>query len=117
MSTWFRHHVLSRLWVTFVTLGLGFFVFGACTVHLGLMFTANLELLRDHGWRAAMDGGALQLLELVVTGYIGVAAYVVLKTCEHRLSDWLSGHEHPQHIASTHEAERETTPGPTESKL
>jgi len=27
----------------------------------------------------------------VATGYAAVAAYVVLKTCEHRLAHWLGG--------------------------
>lgn len=91
MTAWFRRHVLSRIWLTFVVLGLAFFVFGACTVNLGLLFMANLRLLAGDGWRAAMDGGAAQLAQLVVTGYVGVGAYVVLKTCEHRLADWLGG--------------------------
>jgi hypothetical protein len=97
MSRWFRRHVLSRLWLTFVVLGLAFFVFGACTVDLGLLFTANLRLLAEHGWMAAMDGAAVQLLQLAGTGYLGVAAYVVLKTCEHRLSDWLGHTVHGIH--------------------
>jgi hypothetical protein len=109
MSSWFRHHVLSRLWLTFVVLGFSFFVFGASTVNLGLMFTANLELLREVGWRAAMDGAAVQLLGLVSTGYIGVGAYVVLKTCEHRLSEWLSGNAHAQERADSQAPEAKTT--------
>jgi hypothetical protein len=38
-----------------------------------------------------MDGALWQLLELAATGYLSIAAYVVFKSCEHRLSDWL-GH-------------------------
>jgi hypothetical protein len=33
-----------------------------------------------------MDGAARQFVELVVTGYLSLAAYVVFKTCEYRLS-------------------------------
>ena len=116
MSLWFRRHVLSRPWLAFLVLGLAFFVFGACTIHLGLMFTVNLELLRDHGWRAAMDGAALQLLELVATGYVAVASYVVLKTCEHRLSQWLSGDDHAVHDAGAHAPGRETSSDAPASK-
>jgi len=36
-----------------------------------------------------MDGALRQLVELVLTGYLSIAAYVVFKTCEHRLSNWL----------------------------
>ena len=92
MNTLFQRWVLSRLWLTYVVLGLSFFVFGAGTVSLGLLFAANVRLLGEHGWQAVMDGALWQLVELVSTGYLSIAAYVVLKTCEHRLSDWL-GHE------------------------
>lgn len=36
-----------------------------------------------------MDGALLQRVELVLTGTVCMAAYVVFKTCEHRLSHWL----------------------------
>jgi hypothetical protein len=101
MSKLFRTFVLSRLWLTFLVLGASFLVFGACTVNLGFLLMANLRLLTEYGWQAAMDGGLEQLLRLVATGYVGVSAYVVLKTCEHRLSDWLAGRDHasPAHPA------------------
>ena len=93
MNTFFQRHVLSRLWSTFVVLGLGLVVFGACTLNLGLLLMANLHLLQSYGWQAVMDGAMLQLLELIATGYAGLASYVVFKSCEHRLTDWLShGH-------------------------
>ena len=91
MRRWFQRTVLSRLWLTFVVLGVSFFAFGAGTVNLGRLFMANARLLDDYGWQAVRDGGFRQLLELIATGYLSAAAYVVFKTCEHRLSDWL-GH-------------------------
>ncbi len=89
MNTFFQRHVLSRLWATFIVLGLGLVVFGACTYNLGLLLMANVELLRNYGWQAVMDGGLKQFIELVLTGYTGMAAYVIFKSCEHRLTDWL----------------------------
>jgi hypothetical protein len=89
MNTFFQRHVLSRLWATFLALGLGLVVFGGCTVDLGLLLMANLHLLESYGWQAVMDGAFGQLVELVLTGYAGLAAYVVFKSCEHRLTDWL----------------------------
>jgi len=93
MRVAFQRRVLSRIWLTFIVLGLSFFAFGAGTVNLGLLFVANTRLLSDYGWRAVMDGALWQLLELALTGYLSIAAYVVFKTCEHRLSYWL-GNEH-----------------------
>jgi len=91
MNRLFQRLVLSRLWLTFIVLGLSFLAFGVGTLNLGLLLMANARLLSDYGWRAIMDGALRQLLELAVTGYLSIAAYVVFKACEHRLSDWL-GH-------------------------
>lgn len=92
MNALFQRWVLSRLWLTFIVLGISFFVFGACTVNLGLQFMSNAAFLRMYGWQAVMDGALAQLVELVATGYLSIGAYVVFKACEHRMSDWL-GHE------------------------
>ena len=93
LPRWFHRAVLARRWATFLMLGLGFFVFGACTLNLFFLFRANSSLVLEHGWMALMDGAALQFLELLCTGYTGMAAYLIFKTCEHRLVHWLSGHE------------------------
>ena len=91
MNTLFQKVILSRLWLTFVVLGLSFFAGALGTLNLVTLLIANLRLLRDHGLAAVMDGGLQQLLELTMQGSISCVAYVVFKTCEHRLSDWL-GH-------------------------
>jgi hypothetical protein len=44
-------------------------------------------LLTSYGWQAVMDGGLRQLLEIVITGYLSMAAYVIFKVCEHVLVD------------------------------
>ncbi|NUZ06791.1 hypothetical protein [Piscinibacter koreensis] len=85
-----RHHVLSRAWLSFLVLGLAFFVFGACTLNLGMLLVGNLKLLGEHGWQAVVEGGLRQFGELVATGYVGIAAYVVLKACEQRCVEWLT---------------------------
>jgi len=91
VKTLFHRWVLSRLWATFLALCLSFLAFGAGTLNLIYMFSANLAFLTSQGWQAAMDGAVLQLLELTLTGALSMAAYVVFKTCEHRLSHWLAG--------------------------
>jgi hypothetical protein len=95
MNTFFQRHVLSRLWATFIVLGFGLLIFGACTVNLGLLLMANLQLLQNYGLQAVMDGAIAQLVQIVLTGYAGLVAYVMFKSCEHRLTDWL-GHENGQ---------------------
>jgi hypothetical protein len=85
LSAWFRGVVLSRRWLTFVVMGLAFFVFGSGSLNLFFLLRANGELLAEYGWQAAMDGAAQQLLELLLSGYLSMAAYVVFKACEHAL--------------------------------
>lgn len=89
-NTLLQRHVLPRAWLSFLVLGVAFFVFGACTLNLGMLLVGSFRLLGEHGWQAAMEGGLRQLLELVATGYLGIAAYVVLKACEHRCVHWLT---------------------------
>ncbi len=85
LQRWFNEAVLSRRWATFILLGLAFFCFGAGTLNLFVLLRANAALIAAHGWQAIMDGGLRQLLELLLTGYASVAAYVVLKVCEYAL--------------------------------
>jgi hypothetical protein len=95
LKRWFHRVVLSRHWLTFLVMGVSFLVFGAGTVNLLMLFKANTDLIATYGWQALMDGAAHQLAELVVTGYLSMAAYVVFKTCEHRLTHALAEPEAP----------------------
>ena len=89
MRKLFHRWVLSRLWLTFIVMGLSFLAFGAGTLNLIYLFQANARFIAEQGWQAVMDGALVQLVELVVTGAVSMGAYVVFKTCEHRLSHWL----------------------------
>lgn len=90
MNRLFQSLVLSRLWLTFVVLALSFLGFAIGTLNLVSSFIANGRLLSDYGWMAVMDGGLWQLAGLVLEGAASIAAYIVFKACEHRLSDWLA---------------------------
>lgn len=90
MRRWFHRVVLSRRWATFVVLGLSFLVFGASSVNLLLIAKANIDLILEHGWQALADGAAQQLVEILATAYLSMAAYVVFKACESRLVRWLA---------------------------
>jgi hypothetical protein len=86
----FQRVVLSRPWLTFVVMGLAFCCFGLVTLNLLHLLRANADFIVDNGVMALADGGALQLVELVASGYVAMLAYVVMKTCEHSLSHWLA---------------------------
>jgi hypothetical protein len=85
LSAWFRRVVLGRRWLTFIVLGLAFFVFGSGSLNLFFLLKANADLLTMHGWQAVMDGALQQTVELLISGYVSIAAYVVFKACEHAL--------------------------------
>jgi cell shape-determining protein MreD len=91
IKRWFQRTVLSRRWLTFLVMGLAFFVFGGGTYNIVMLFGANIDFISRYGWEALMDGAARQFVELVVTGYLSMAAYVVFKACEYRLSHDLAG--------------------------
>ncbi len=94
MRNWVQRVLLSRPWVAFLLLVVSFLVFGALTVNLLFVLRANLALLAEHGWQAAMDGAAMQLVEIVLSGILGMLAYIVFKASEYRLVHWLTDKEH-----------------------
>ena len=96
IPAWFQRVVLRRMWLSFIVMGLAFFIFGASTLNLFFLLRANTALFYDNGWMALADGGAQQLAELLVTGYLSMAAYVVFKTCEYRLAHWLGDPPEPE---------------------
>jgi hypothetical protein len=70
-------------------MGAAFLLFGLCPLDLVHLLSANARLFADNGWMAAADGGLRQLAGLVADGYLAMASYVVMKSCEHALVDWL----------------------------
>ena len=86
----FQRVVLTRPWLTFIVMALAFFAFGMVTLDLLHMARANAGFLLDNGVMGLVDGGALQLLQLLADGIVAMLAYVVMKTCEHTLSHWLA---------------------------
>ena len=65
-------------------------VFGLGSLNLFLLLRANTALIAEHGWQALRDGAATQLAELLASGVVSVLAWIVFKSCEHRLVHWLN---------------------------
>ena len=86
LKRWFHRVVLSRRWLAFLVMGVAFFVFGAGTLNLGMLFMANADFIGRSGWQALLEGAARQFVELVLTGYVSMAAYLVFKACEYKLA-------------------------------
>jgi hypothetical protein len=85
MQAWLQRVLFARSWLTFIVLVVSFLVFGAGTYNLFLVLKANLDLIAEHGTQALADGAAQQLLELMATAALSMAAYVLFKACEYRL--------------------------------
>jgi hypothetical protein len=90
---WLERQVFSRRWLTFIVMGVAFLGFGTGTFNLFILLKANTELVVEHGAQALGDGAAQQLMELLLTAYLSMAAYVLFKACEHRLVHWLADSE------------------------
>ena len=77
-------------WLALLLMGASFVLFGLISLNLVQVLSANLRFLAENGLEAARDGGLIQLFELLVSGYLAVAFFVVFKLCEKVLVDRLS---------------------------
>ena len=69
----------------FLLMTLAFLLFGVLSLDLVKVVSANAGFLWANGWMGLMDGGFQQLLELLVTALLAIAAYLLFKLCEHAL--------------------------------
>ena len=94
----FSRYVLAHAGVTFVLLCASFGLFGAGTLKLFKMFSANWDFITANGWMALTEGAAQQLIELLMVLLVSMLNYVVFKACEHSLVHKIlhpNGHETP----------------------
>lgn len=68
-------------WLAFLVMGPAAGGLALCSFNLLFLFQANIRLLFAYGAMAAFDGGVLQLVELIVWGYVALACYVVVEGC------------------------------------
>ena len=88
------HKVLYRYyWLTFLVMGLAFFLFGILSLNLIYLFKVNIDLFWEHGIMVIADGALRQLLELIGYGYLSLAFFLLFKACEHALVDRLTAHK------------------------
>ena len=68
-------------WRTFILMGAFGGLFAVTSYNLLMLFTANFHLIATYGLMSALDGAALQLVELIVLGYLSLAFYILFKGC------------------------------------
>ncbi|GHD66528.1 hypothetical protein [Jeongeupia chitinilytica] len=86
-----KRHPLATL----ALMAVSFIGFGAVSVNLVMLLSANLNLLWQHGWLAVMNGAIEQLAELLLHGVLALLLYLVFKLCEKLLVEKLSNTSDP----------------------
>ncbi len=82
---------LSRhWWLALLLMGASFVLFGFVTLNLLHLLSANFEYLSTYGLDAALEGGLLQLAEMIGSGYFGAVCYIFFKLCEKVLIERLA---------------------------
>jgi hypothetical protein len=66
----------------FLAMGLFGALFAWSSFNLAMLFMANFRFLFTYGRLALAEGGLVQLVGLVVYGYLAVAFYLGFKACE-----------------------------------
>lgn len=66
---------------TFLLMGVFGGLFAMTSYNLLMLFNANFQFIEMYGVMAVKDGGALQLLQLAVYGYLSLAFYILFKGC------------------------------------
>jgi len=68
-------------WRTFLLMGVFGGLFAMTSYNLLMLFTANFQFIAAYGVMAVKDGGAVQLLQLAVYGYLSLTFYILFKGC------------------------------------
>lgn len=81
LATWLSYLFHGPAWITFIVMGLATGGVALCTYGLFEIFRANFTLISTYGAMALVDGGLVQLVQLALWGYLGLACYLVFKGC------------------------------------
>lgn len=88
LNAWLYRHAV----ITFILMGVSFFVFGVLSLNLVYVLKSNIELILDYGAMVIADGAGRQFLELIAYGYLSLAFFMAFKSCEHILLTRLTEH-------------------------
>ncbi|WP_413989858.1 hypothetical protein ACMDCR_28620 [Labrys okinawensis] len=68
-------------WRTFLLMGMFAGLFAITSYDLLTLFSANFNFISTYGVMALMEGGLRQFVELVISGYLSLAFYILFKGC------------------------------------
>lgn len=83
-----RRRLRQLPWKALVGLMVCLLGFGVFSLNLFFSLSANLGLIRQHGWMALADGAARQLFELLLQAVLATLFYAGLKVCEKLIIEW-----------------------------
>lgn len=86
----------KHFWLTFILMGLAFFLFGIFSLNLIYLLKSNIDLFLQYGTMVIDDGALRQLLELISYGYLSLAFYLLFKACERILVERIAGNRKPE---------------------
>lgn len=72
--------------IVFLAAGLFAACFAYSSYNLFHLSMANLSFLRRYGWLAVMEGGLLQLIQILGWGCISLLCFIAFKICESELT-------------------------------
>jgi hypothetical protein len=79
-------------WRTFLLMGMFAGLFAITSYDLLMLFSANFNFITTYGVMALMEGGLRQFVELVISGYLSLAFYILFKGCLYGLLARVSPH-------------------------
>lgn len=88
--TWIYSWLVRHSKSTFFLMSAAFVMFGGLSINLVSHFFANANYLLMYQWDALIDGGLLQLGELLLKAVVALGSYLLFKLCEHALIERLA---------------------------
>lgn len=92
MGKFFHGMFNGPAWRAFLLMGVFGGLFAVTSYNLLMLFSANLRFISTNGVMALMEGGLLQLIELIFYGYLSLAFYILFKGCLYGLLGKVTDH-------------------------
>lgn len=80
-----RHPIAALVVLTFC-----FLMFGYFSVNIFVILEANIDLINRFGFRALVDGAAVQFLSIILSAFVCVFFYSAWKVCERLIVQWVT---------------------------
>ncbi len=75
--------------LTLILMMVSALVVGLLTLNIFNLMSANWAFISQYGVMALREGAALQLAELILTGFVSMLVYLLFKITENVLVDWI----------------------------